>query len=142
MVQSSSIYLPEAIRAKISRMLIHIKGREMCGLLVGYETPGETIITHLVHSPNISKRPTCEFQINPIIQFRVQRRLRHTHLTVVGVFHSHPSNHVYPSASDILTGRGDGMVWLISDGLGRIFRAFELDCEDSVKECTIISFRV
>ena len=142
MPQSLSVYLPKAILAKISRMLIHINGHEMCGLLIGCKAPSGIIITHLVRSPNMSKQPKCEFQINPVIQFRLQRRLRHTHLTVVGVFHSHPSNHVYPSALDVLAGRDDGLVWLISDGLGQRFRAFKLYCGNNIKECAIISFGV
>lgn len=70
--------------------------RECCGLLVGR---GESI-EEGVAAPNVDPDP-ARYQVDPAVHVELNRRLRGTGRSVVGVYHSHPRGRAVPSPSDV-----------------------------------------
>jgi proteasome lid subunit RPN8/RPN11 len=70
--------------------------RECCGLLVGTCCR----VDESVPTRNVDPNP-ARFQINPAEHIELNRRLRGSGRTVVGVYHSHPRSGAEPSDSDV-----------------------------------------
>jgi proteasome lid subunit RPN8/RPN11 len=70
--------------------------RECCGLLVG--TPGR--IERCVPTANLDPHPS-RYQVDPGEHIRLNRELRSSRSSVVGVYHSHPRGPAEPSPTDV-----------------------------------------
>jgi proteasome lid subunit RPN8/RPN11 len=70
--------------------------RECCGLLVGTRCR----VDESVPTRNVDPNPT-RFRINPAEHIDLNRRLRGSGRTVVGVYHSHVRSAAEPSDSDV-----------------------------------------
>lgn len=89
--------------------------REACGLLTGQWQGDDILIRRAVASRNLAPADTRDrFEIDPALHIRLQRALRGTVETIVGLFHSHPSGSVDPSPSDMAEASYDGWIWLIT----------------------------
>lgn len=132
------IYLEHSVHRRIKNLLrsnqSHQAGQEVCGLLIGTKNPTSTHICRLIISPNQAVETHAEFLIAPKLQFRLMRLLRQSAYSIVGVFHTHPTNQVYPSDMDRHMGAGDGLVWAISDMTGRNLKFFSLEKAGQVVE--------
>jgi proteasome lid subunit RPN8/RPN11 len=69
---------------------------EVCGILGGRDGMVEKV--YLMN--NVRPGPTT-YEMNPEEQFRVMQDMRDAGLTLVGIFHSHPGGHAYPSSVDV-----------------------------------------
>ncbi len=89
--------------------------QEICGLLVGHNsTPGSISITDIVSSRNIvSNLREKQFEIDPTIRIRVERRLRDQESKIVGHYHSHPRGAAYPSKKDLESAYEPDLLWMI-----------------------------
>ena len=89
---------------------------ECCGLLVGTaENARAWHVRRVVPSRNLAPAGVRDrFEIDPALQFDLQRRLRGTAETVVGIYHSHPDGDSAPSATDLESAWQPGLVWLIA----------------------------
>ena len=69
---------------------------EVCGILGG--TEGSVAKVYLMK--NARPGPST-YEMDPEEQFRVMKDLREAGLALVGMFHSHPGGHAYPSNVDV-----------------------------------------
>ncbi|MEO5586626.1 MAG: M67 family metallopeptidase [Novosphingobium sp.] len=81
---------------------------ECCGILLGLEP-----IAEARPATNIAADPLRRFEINPAALIAAHRAARSGGLPVIGYYHSHPSGHPVPSATDCEHAGGDGSVWAI-----------------------------
>jgi proteasome lid subunit RPN8/RPN11 len=69
---------------------------EMCGILGGRDGRVEKVYC----MTNARPGPTT-YEMDPEEQFRVMKDIREAGLAMVGMFHSHPGGHAYPSSVDV-----------------------------------------
>lgn len=77
----------------------HCKGgypNEVCGILGGKN--GKVAKVYLMK--NVRPGPTT-YEMDPEEQFRVMKDIREAGLAMLGIFHSHPAGHAYPSSVDV-----------------------------------------
>ncbi len=82
---------------------------ECCGLLLG--APGH--ITRAVPAANVHPDPARQFEIDPAALIGAYRAERTGGPALLGFYHSHPTGHPRPSATDCEHAGGDGRVWAI-----------------------------
>ena len=89
---------------------------EACGLLVGRAGPGGTWQVNAVESSaNVAEPPrTRRFEVDPKLRLRLERELRESPDSVLGVYHSHPNGLAEPSETDISMIFEPDMIWLIT----------------------------
>ena len=106
---------PEQLRA-IERAAEEAYPEEACGLLVGRVAPGEGYRVSTVEvSANVAEPPrTRRFEVDPKLRLRLERALRESPDSVIGVYHSHPDGSAAPSETDIAIIFEPDMVWLIT----------------------------
>ncbi len=86
--------------------------REVCGLLLGERGRVDAI----VEANNVADNPKWHFEVDPQVVFAAIRSARGGGPGVIGSYHSHPTGHAEPSATDAgMIGR-IGEVWLIVAG--------------------------
>lgn len=81
---------------------------ECCGILFG-----ATKIEHARPAANVAPDPLRHFEIDPGALIAAHRAARGGGSPVIGYYHSHPSGHPVPSATDREHAGGDGSVWAI-----------------------------
>ena len=69
---------------------------EACGILGGRDGRVEKVYC----MTNARPGPTT-YEMDPEEQFRVMKDIRETGFAMVGMFHSHPGGHAYPSSVDV-----------------------------------------
>lgn len=93
---------------------------EACGLLLGEAgAQGERVVRVQVCT-NVAADPLRHFEIDPAALIAAHRAARGGGPALVGYFHSHPTGHPLPSATDCEHAGGDGKVWAIvtADAIG------------------------
>ncbi len=89
--------------------------REACGVLVGAQTDRGWHVADIEPSPNVAPVGQPDrFEIDPALLLRVQKKLRGSGQSMIGVYHSHPNGLAEPSAIDLAQAWQTGMIWLIS----------------------------
>lgn len=81
---------------------------EACGILAGKE--GE--VSKIYRMTNIERSPVSYF-MDPKEQFSVMKDMRENGLSMVAIFHSHPSSAAYPSARDVSLAFYDDCLYVI-----------------------------
>ena len=106
---------PEQLQA-IERAAEQAYPEEACGLLVGRCEPGERYFVNAVEaSANVAEQPrTRRFEVDPKLRLRLERDLRESPESVIGVYHSHPNGSAEPSETDRSMIFEPAMVWLIT----------------------------
>ena len=107
---------------------------ESCGILAGKDGAVEEIyrLTNLEASP-----VSC--MMDPAEQFKAMKAMRARGLSMVAIFHSHPSSPAYPSAKDVGLAFYDDAVYIIvslADG-EEVVRGFSIR-EGNVSEVEIV----
>jgi proteasome lid subunit RPN8/RPN11 len=85
---------------------------ECCGLLLGRAGRVEAVRS----VANVSGQPLLRFEIDPAALFAAHRAARAGGPELLGYYHSHPSGHPRPSASDCEHASGDRRAWAIIAG--------------------------
>ena len=103
---------------------------EACGLLVGRAGPGgDWQVSAVESSANVAEPPrTRRFEVDPKLRLRLERELRESPDSIVGVYHSHPNGSAEPSETDISMIFEPDMVWLITavaDGRADTTKAYK-----------------
>ena len=70
--------------------------RECCGMLAGKEK----VITRIFKTRNIAES-LDEYELDPMEQVNAFEEIDRLALKLLGVYHSHPHHHCYPSGLDI-----------------------------------------
>lgn len=86
--------------------------QECCGLLLG--AGGR--ITEAREAANVADDPLRRFEIDSAALFAAHRAARSGGAELLGYFHSHPTGHPVPSATDCEHASGDNRVWAIVAG--------------------------
>jgi proteasome lid subunit RPN8/RPN11 len=81
---------------------------ECCGVLTG-----RARIEQAVPAANVALDPQHHFEIDPAALISAHRTARGGGPAVLGYYHSHPTGHPVPSATDCDHAGGDGSVWAI-----------------------------
>lgn len=85
---------------------------ECCGLLLGRSGR----ISEVRPAANVAADPLLRFEIDPAALFAVHREARAGGPELIGYYHSHPSGHPRPSATDCEHASGDDRAWAIVAG--------------------------
>jgi proteasome lid subunit RPN8/RPN11 len=85
---------------------------ECCGLLLG--RGGR--IDGVALAANVAADPLRHFEIDPAALFAAHRAARTGGPELIGYYHSHPTGHPLPSATDCAHASGDARVWAIVAG--------------------------
>lgn len=86
--------------------------QECCGLLFG----GNEQVNAIGTAANVSPEPLVRFEIDPAALFAAYRASRAGGPELMGYYHSHPSGHPVPSATDCEHSTGDLRIWAIIAG--------------------------
>ena len=86
---------------------------ETCGFLIGHEDGATIHIDAFALSPNRAGDPKRHFVLDAAMHIRLQRELRGSAFTIVGLFHSHPDGRAAMSESDLRSAAEEGWVWLV-----------------------------
>ena len=109
-MDAQTVYIhPDLISAIVAHATAEAP-RECCGLLVGRGSR----IDRAVPADNIDPAPERRFLVDPRRHISLRRELRGGPLTIVGVYHSHPSSPAEPSASDIEAAYPDFIYLIVS----------------------------
>lgn len=85
---------------------------EACGLLLG---DGLRVVSAIV-AANVAADPARHFEIDPATLIAAHKAERTARARLIGYWHSHPSGHARPSATDRAQSAGDDRVWAIVAG--------------------------
>ena len=94
-----------------TEMLAHCKAgcpNEACGILAGKGNEASKIYK----LTNIEKSPVSYF-MDSKEQFKVMKDMRENNLSMLAIFHSHPSSGAYPSAKDVSLAFYEETVYII-----------------------------
>jgi proteasome lid subunit RPN8/RPN11 len=113
----------ETVLAAVESQARQEAPNECCGLLVGTHDG----IDEAVPTRNILSDPS-RYQIDPQQHIAINRRLRGTPRSVVGVYHSHPRSEAVPSPRDLAEAHYPEFIWLIVSLAGDRpeFRAYRI----------------
>jgi len=86
--------------------------QECCGLLLG----AEGLIDQARPAANVASEPHIRFEIDPLALLAAHKAARAGGAQVMGYYHSHPTGHPVPSATDCEHSTGDSRIWAIVAG--------------------------
>jgi len=82
---------------------------ECCGLLLGQGGR----VTEARPAANVASDPLRHFEIDPVALLQVHKAARAGGPELLGYYHSHPTGHPVPSATDCDHASGDARAWAI-----------------------------
>ncbi len=82
---------------------------ECCGILLGEGQRIEAVLP----ADNVAEDPLTRFEIDPAALLSAHKAARAGGPQVVGYYHSHPTGHPVPSATDCEHASGDARIWAI-----------------------------
>lgn len=91
------IRITENVRSGITEHALASRPAECCGLLSG----ADGVITDLHPLRNEADKPETRYFASPEDLFAAMRHIREAGHALLGVYHSHPRTHAYPSPSDV-----------------------------------------
>lgn len=107
-----SLAIARSVIATLLREAARAMPNEACGLLLGSAARIETA----VQTRNIHPTPRTHFEIDPAALIAAHKAARADGETIAGYWHSHPTGHAVPSATDQASASGDGHIWAIVAG--------------------------
>ena len=108
------ITVPKIVIRGINEAALASYPEECCGLLEGCSVNSALIIKSYHPSNNLASNPRKEFEIDPLLRISLQRKVRERANKVVGLYHSHPEGHAYPSPIDVARAWESDLIWLIA----------------------------
>lgn len=133
-------------RRHLYDMLAHAMAEdpaEACGLLAG--DGGRVRKVYRLRNAEEELTRRTRYTVHPVDQIRAMREMDDQSCELIGIFHSHPRTHAYPSATDLARSRLPGsdeplypgvLYFIISleDAARPSVRAFRLDGSKVVEE--------
>ncbi len=113
----------ETVLAAVESQARQEAPNECCGLLLGTKD----LIDEAAPTRNVLAHPS-RYQIDPEEHIAINRRLRGTPRSVLGVYHSHPRSEAVPSPRDLAEAHYPEFIWLIVSLAGDRpeFRAYRI----------------
>ena len=102
----------DSVLTKITEQAARAMPNEACGLLLGSAERIETAVL----TRNIHPTPRTHFEIDPAALIAAHKAARAGVAVIAGYWHSHPTGHAVPSATDQASASGDGHIWAIVAG--------------------------
>lgn len=124
-----NLCLPSDLRDKIRQHCTNSYPLEACGLLIGREG---CMVTDVVPSLNLAEQPQKNFEIDPTLIIRYQKKTRGRVEKILGHYHSHPDGRAKPSIHDQGRNYDSELLWMIvqvTGGLCRDMKAFGVEKE-------------
>lgn len=128
------IILTEAQKQTLTNHSEKEEPNESCAILFGNKKGEEITVKELFLTENIEKSPV-NFTISAEQRLQADKMERESEMELVGIFHSHPDSHAYPSNTDKKFMELNPEVWVIFSGVSKDFKAYVLDSE--IKEIPI-----
>ncbi len=99
---SASLRLPETVAETLRKRATRGAPREVCGVLLseGGDGDGRPRVTDAVAVPNVASEPRTRYELDPEELLAVVERAEAGGRSVVGFYHSHPTDPPEPSAVD------------------------------------------
>lgn len=108
MLEMEQIVIPAQILAD---MIAHCKANypnEACGILAGNGSE----VSKIYKMTNIENSPVT-YMLDSKEQFKAMKDMRENNLSMLAIFHSHPSSGAYPSAKDVSLAFYEDCVYII-----------------------------
>lgn len=109
---------------------------ESCAILYGKVQDGHAIVIDMFLTHNIDNSPKM-FSIKDKDIIKAYNEAEKRNVAIVSIFHSHPTTHAKPSATDLKYMEINPVVWIIYSGTAKEFKAFVLDDKSKEKEIRI-----
>ncbi|MFN7174249.1 MAG: Mov34/MPN/PAD-1 family protein [Thermaurantiacus tibetensis] len=107
------VRLASPARETMERAWRAARPHEACGLLFGEAAGGDVWVRSASVAANVAATPAQAFEVDPRHLLEVQRAARAGGPAAVGVWHSHPSGPLAPSAADRAGVTDPTWVWII-----------------------------
>ncbi len=101
---------------------------ESCAILFGTEDEKEIKVEKIFLTKNIEKSPV-NFTISAEQRLEADKMEKELDLKIIGIFHSHPDSHAYPSSTDKKFMELNPVIWIIFSGTSRDFKAYVLEAK-------------
>lgn len=108
------IRLPSQVLGHLENAARHGWPGEVCGFLIGRKEGGAVEIVSMALSPNRADDPASRFLLDPAMHLRLQRELRGSDFSILGVFHSHPGGEAALSEADRESQAPGDWIWIVS----------------------------
>jgi len=107
---------------------------ESCAILFGKIENEKSMVKDVFLTENIDDSP-INFSVSNEELLKAYKMAEEKNLDIVGIFHSHPGSHAYPSNTDKKFMEVNPVVWVIFSNTEKNFRAYTFDHE--IKEISI-----
>lgn len=117
-------------------MIAHCKDgypNEACGILAGNGNE----VSKIYRMANIENSPVT-YMLDPKEQFKAMKDMRENNLSMIAIFHSHPSSAAYPSAKDVSLAFYEDAVYIIVSLMEKesVVKGFSIKGQD-IKEVVL-----
>ncbi len=112
------------------------KPLESCAILVGKRNNAQFIVTKIMPMEN-DEKSNIKFTINDEKLFAVYKKIESLNLSVVGIYHTHPSNPM-PSKTDIKYMELNPVPWIINSTITDETKCFIYVDSGAVEEMELI----
>ena len=116
------IILSKSSKEILSRHAESQEPNESCAILFG----DKDTVLDIVLTENTAKSPTS-FTISAEELINVYSMEKTKRMSIIGIFHSHPTSDAYPSKTDEKFMRCNPVVWVIYSGINKDFKAYTLE---------------
>ncbi len=120
------IILTKSQQQLLSNHADNERPNESCAILFGTEDEKEIKVEKIFLTKNIEKSPV-NFTISAEQRLEADKMERELELKIIGIFHSHPDSHAYPSSTDKKFMELNPVIWIIFSGTSRDFKAYVLE---------------
>ncbi len=107
------IRLPSQVLDHLENAARHGWPYEVCGFLIGRRDRDLVEVVSMALSPNRADDPSSRFLLDPAMHLRLQRELRGSEFSILGVFHSHPGGEAALSAADCESPAPGDWIWIV-----------------------------
>ncbi len=111
-----TIKVTSGVLVKLREEAANAAPEECCGLLLGQVSAGGVCIEKAAPAQNIADDRLTRFEIDPAALLAAHKAARAGGPQIVGYYHSHPTGHPVPSATDCEHASGDARIWAIVAG--------------------------
>ena len=122
------ILLPKVFRQSLEQHANVQSPLEACAILFGTSNDKTWETTDIFLTENIDKSEV-NFTISNEQLMEGYTMAEDKGLDIVGIFHSHPNSHPFPSNTDIKFMKGNPVPWIIYSGITKEMKAYLLDSD-------------
>ena len=100
--QPPALRWSKAVVTELEHRAVRGYPHEVCGLMIGSQTPSETLVVRVTQARNLrADRPADRYTLDPEDFLMADAGARRDGLDVVGIWHTHPDHPPKPSQTDL-----------------------------------------